>query len=290
LSSVRDLLRRGTSLLEGLPPPFDPPLEARLLLQKTAGLDEAAVWTGIDTEVPSAAESRFLRLIARRRRRVPLAYLTGEREFWSLPFRVAPGVLVPRPETEILVETALGLSRRGRETIVDIGTGSGCVAIALARELPEARFFAVDRSRRALRAARFNAARLGAGSIVWLEGDLFAPLAGRVRRGSIDLVVANPPYVREADWRKLLPEVRDHEPKRALVAGRDGLAVIRRLVAGAPGYLRPGGRLVFEVGAGQAVAAESLFDARWEIPEAVRDLAGIPRIVVAALRRNPRLS
>lgn len=280
MSSARDLLIRGTALLRRLPPPFDPSLEARLLLRRAAGWGEAELWTSIDREIPPAAARRFLRLVARRRSRVPLAYLTGEREFWSMSFRVFPGVLIPRPETELLVETAVRLSSRGPETIVEIGTGTGCVAIALARELPAARVLAVDRSRRALRASRINAARHSAASVTWLEGSLFAPLAGRVRRGSVDLVVSNPPYVADGEWRRLAPEVRDHEPKLALAGGKDGLGFVRRLAAGSAEFLKPGGRLVFEVGAGRAEAAAAFFGRGWERPEIERDLAGIPRVVI----------
>lgn len=278
MSSARELLRRGTALLKRIPG-ADSALEARLLLRAAAGLSEEEIWTGLDRSVAPAAEARFLRLAARRRKRVPLAYLTGEREFWSMSFRVFPGVLIPRPETELLVETAILRSSGGPETIVEIGTGSGCVAVALSRELPSARIFAIDRSRRALRAARLNAVRHSAASVVWLEGRFFEPLAGRVRAGRAGLVVSNPPYVADAEWRRLVPEVRDHEPKRALTAGPDGLDFIRRLAAGAAAVLKPGGWLVFEVGAGQAGAAAALLKEGWEAPETAPDLAGVPRVI-----------
>jgi release factor glutamine methyltransferase len=233
----------------------------------------------IDDRIAPAAAARFLRLVEKRRRRVPLAYLTGEREFWSLSFRVFPGVLIPRSDTECLVESAVRRSSGEPETIVDLGTGSGCVAIALSRELPAARIFAVDRSRRALRAARFNADRHSAASVTWLEGDFFAPLPGRIRARNVDMIVSNPPYIADAEWRRLAPEVREHEPKRALAAGPDGLDFIRRLASDAGKVLRPGGWLIFEIGAGQAGAAAALFGEEWGAPSAERDLAGIPRVI-----------
>lgn len=284
MSSARDLLRRGTALLERLPG-TDPALEARLLLRGATGLTEEDLWSEIDRTISPAATRRFLRLVAKRRERVPLAYLTGEKEFWSLSFRVFPGVLIPRPETELLVQTAVRLSFGGPETIVEVGTGSGCVAIALARELPASRIFAIDPSRRALRASRINSARHSSASVTWLEGRFFEPLSGRVRPGNVDIVVSNPPYIAEGEWRRLAPEVRLHEPKRALVGGgSDGSGFIRRLAAGAAAVLRPGGWLVFEVGAGQAAAAAALFREGWEAPRTERDLAGIPRVV--SVRRS----
>ncbi len=257
-----------------------------MLLQRAARLSELELWSDPGRPIPPAAERAFHRLVTRRRARVPLAYLMGEREFWSLPFRVFPGVLIPRPETECLVETAIRMSSPGRGVLVDVGTGSGCVAIALAREFPASRIFAIDPSRRALRAARMNAARHSVASVTWLEGSFFEPLRGRIRPGGADLVVSNPPYIPAGDWKRLAPEVRDHEPKRALVGGRDGLGFIRRLVSGAAAVLKPGGGLVFEVGAGQADAAAALFGIEWDAPEVERDLAGIPRVVRARRRQS----
>ena len=239
------------------------------------------LWTSIDDRVSPAAAARFFRLVARRRSRVPLAYLTGEREFWSLSFRVFPGVLIPRPDTELLVEAAVRRSAGKSETIVDLGTGSGCVAIALSRELPAARIFAVDPSRRALRAARFNAGRLAASSVTWFEGRFFKPLPRRIRAGHVDMIVSNPPYIADREWKRLAPEVRDHEPKRALAAGPDGLDFIRRLVSEARTVLRRGGWLVFEIGAGQAEAASALFGDEWDVPSLEHDLSGVPRVIAA---------
>jgi release factor glutamine methyltransferase len=251
---------------------------------KATGLSEAALWTAIDSDVAPAAAARFLALVERRRKRFPLAYLTGEKEFWSLSFLVGPGVLIPRPETELLVETALRLAPPGPATIVEIGSGSGCVAIALARELPAARIYAVERSRRALRASRLNAERHAITQVDWLEGSFFAPLSDILPAGRADLVLSNPPYIPQSEWARLAPEVRDHEPKRALAAGRDGLGFIRSLIPGAAVLLRSGGALAFEIGAGQSRRVVPLFGEEWDPPRLERDLAGIPRVVTARRR------
>ena len=175
-----------------------------------------------------------------------MAYVVGVREFWSLPLTVDRRVLIPRPETEVLVETALRRAAHARR-ILDVGTGSGAVAAALARELPRATVWASDRSLGALAVARANCARHAPG-VGLLAGDLLAP----VRGGSIDLVVSNPPYVSEADLAAVAPEVREFEPRGALAAGVDGLAVLRRLVVDAARVLVPGGWLLVEIGVGQA--------------------------------------
>ncbi len=281
MSSVRALYLRGKSLLAGLPE-TNPELNSRLLLRKAAALGELEFLISPDKELPPLAERRFFRLIEKRRNRVPLAYLLGEKEFWSMSFRVAPGVLIPRPETELLVEKVIALSAsREKLRIVDIGTGSGNIAISLARELPQARIFAVDRSRSALRTARFNAERHGAKAVTFFKGDLFEPLAGRLPRNSVDVVVSNPPYVSSAEWLELEPEIRKFEPKQALVAGPGGLEVIGRLALGALAYLKPGGWLLFEIGQGQADRAFRSFDARWRQKKIFPDLSGVPRVAAA---------
>jgi release factor glutamine methyltransferase len=281
VSSVRALYLRGKSLLAGLPE-IHPELNSRLLLRKAAALGELEFLISPDKELSSSAERRFFRLIEKRRNRVPLAYLLGEKEFWSMSFRVTPGVLIPRPETELLVEKVIALSAPGKKLrIVDIGTGCGNIAVALARELPRARIFAVDRSRRALRVARFNAERHGAKAVTFFEGDLFEPLAGRLPRNSVDIIVSNPPYVSSAEWLELEPEIRKFEPKRALVAGPGGLEVMDRLARGALAFLRPGGWLLFEIGQGQADRAFTSFDRRWRQKKIFPDLAGVPRVAAA---------
>jgi release factor glutamine methyltransferase len=278
LSSVRELAARGRDLLRGLPR-TDPALESRLLLQKAAGLDEVRFWARPESAVALPARRAFLALVRRRRAGVPLAYLTGEREFWSLPFAVAPGVLIPRPETELLVEKALEFAPRGGSVIVEIGTGSGAVAVALAKELPRARVVAADVSRRALAVARENAARHGA-AVTFAASNLFRGLTRLMPAEGADLIVSNPPYVAEAEWPGLPPEVR-REPRKALVAGPTGLEFMSRLIAGAAPWLKPGGRLLFEVGRGQARRALGLFGPGWDEARAFKDLRGIRRVVAA---------
>lgn len=238
-----------------------------------------------ERQVPAAAERRFFDLVQKRRTRVPLAYLTGEREFWSISLAVFPGVLIPRPETELVVEKVVALSSRRRERIVDIGTGSGNIAVALAGELPNARIIATDISRRALKAARLNAERRNINSITFVEGNALAALKGLAQRGTVDFVVSNPPYVSAREWRTLEPEVRGYEPRRALVAGATGLEFIRRLVDGSRTYLKSGGHLVFEIGAGQADEVVSLFNRGWADIRLGEDLRGIPRVVSARKAR-----
>ena len=278
MSSLRELAARGRDLLRGLPR-IDPALEARLLIQKAAGLDEIRFWAHPESSVAAPVRRAFLALIKRRRAGVPLAYLTGEREFWSLAFAVALGVLIPRPETELLVAKALDFAPRGPSLIVEIGTGSGAVAVALAKELPRAKIVASDVSRRALAVARRNAARHGA-AVTFAPSDLFRGLAGLVPTKGADLVVSNPPYVAEAEWPGLDPEVR-REPRKALVAGPTGLEFMSRLIAEAALRLKPGGRLLFEVGRGQARRALALFGSGWDDKQAFQDLRGIRRVVAA---------
>jgi len=282
MASVRDLLKRGAEVLAGLPE-SDPALEARLLLRRAARLTELEILAFPEREIPTRDESLFFAAVEARRTRRPLAYVIGEREFWSIPIAVTPSVLIPRPETELLVERVIELCPPRDPFIVEIGTGSGCVAIALALELPAARIIATDISRRALRIAEANASRHGAGNITFLHGAGFGPLKGRGFEGRADVIAANPPYLAEAEWPELAPEVRDHEPRRALVAGPTGLEIVRRIVRGAPRYLKRNGRLAFEIGCGQADDARGLFGRRWGEIEVSLDLGARPRVVAARL-------
>jgi release factor glutamine methyltransferase len=236
--------------------------------------------------VPRAAAELYAQTIAQRALRRPLQHLTGLQAFWRHDFLVTPDVLIPRPETELLVETALQLVRDvPRPVIVDVGTGSGCIALSLAAALPEAAVHATDISPAALTVARANAARLGLQDRVrFYEGGLLEPVGPLT--GTVDLVASNPPYVPLEEWERLEPEVRDHEPRRALVP-EGGLAnFYARLFAGIAAVLRPGGGAVVEMGAGQAATLSSLARAaRLELREAIPDLQGIPRVIVA--RRPP---
>jgi release factor glutamine methyltransferase len=235
----------------------------------------------------AAFSSAFAAVIDRRARREPLAYITGEREFYGRIFDVTPAVLIPRPETELLVEEALRcLQQIGRQAphdqvrpqVLDIGTGSGCVAITLALEAPVAAIIATDVSTPALDVARRNARRLKAADRIEFRQATFAEDAS----GVFDLIVANPPYVPESTRASLAPEVREYEPAGALFAGRDGLDVIRRLVPSAARALRSGGWLVMEVGIGQADEVGRLMrdSAGFSLVRFARDLQGTDRVVV----------
>jgi release factor glutamine methyltransferase len=210
---------------------------------------------------------------------VPLSYLTGVKEFWSIPFEVTPAVLVPRPETEVLVEKVLELSTRESESILDVGTGSGCIAVALAKELPRAHVQAVDISERALRVARRNASIHKTRHVQFHKSDLFSAFRGTGAR--FDFIVSNPPYISRDEWDGLPPDVRDFEPRRALLAGESGLELIERLVRRAGTYLRPGGYLIFEIGDGQRDRVLALFGKRWTEIETAWDMAGKPRVITA---------
>jgi release factor glutamine methyltransferase len=254
-------------------------LESKVLLLRAARLTEERYLAAPDRPCPPQAETFFNRLVDRRLAGVPLAHLAGTREFWSLAIEVSPSVLVPRPETEGLVEKVLELSTREAESILDVGTGSGCIAIALAKELPRAAIQAVDVSERALAVARRNAARHKVRSIEFRRSDLFSAFRGTGLK--FDFVVSNPPYVSRAEWADLPADVRDFEPRRALLAGETGHEVVERLVRRAGTFLRPGGYLVFEIGEGQRDHVLGLFGRRWTEIETAWDLAGKPRVITA---------
>jgi release factor glutamine methyltransferase len=295
----------------------DANIEAELLMRQALRRPDAPLPTRawllprLGRTATGEQREQFEALLARRLAHEPAAYITGTREFAALDFEVTPDVLIPRPETELLVATAVewayGRSPRpspfpgpdaatlqrmqnsGRTKddplhVVDIGTGSGAIAIALARALPAATVTATDVSWLALDVARRNAQRHGVERrIAFRHGDLLTPISDYV-----DLIVANLPYVRAADWHSLAPEVRDHEPALALRAGDDGLAVIRALLRQAPRYLRPGGALCLEFGAGQTQAL--LEEVRAHLPAAdvrvIDDYAAIPRVLIATLPRR----
>jgi release factor glutamine methyltransferase len=233
---------------------------------------------------------KFQRLLDRRAAREPLAYITGKKEFWSLDFIVSPAVLIPRPETELLVELALAWARehRGAEriAILEVGTGSGAIAVSLAVHLPEAEVWALDISQPALRVAEANAARHGvAGRVRFRQGDLFGALDKTAMR--FDLVLANPPYIRRAELAGLAPEVRQWEPLEALDGGSGGVDFYSRIIGAAPAVLAPQGRVLLEIGSEQAEAVVDLFArTRYFLPAAIhRDYAGRDR-VVSALKRG----
>ncbi len=259
-------------------------LDAECLLAHALGCERLRLYLDFDKPVEDAERARFRELVRRRAdERVPVALLTGSREFWSLRLAVEPGVLVPRPETETLVGAALELfpESEAELRILDLGTGSGAVALALARERPKARVTATDVSPRALALAARNAESLGlADRVRFLAGDLFAPVRGE----RFDLVVSNPPYVAEAEAAALAPEL-GHEPGEALFAGRDGTDVLLRIAAEADEAVAEDGAVAVEIGAGQEAVVREGFEESGFGPTALhRDLAGKPRVLTARRR------
>jgi release factor glutamine methyltransferase len=256
-------------------------IDAEVLARHVLRWDRATLLTHGHEPAPAGFDERFDALVQRRRDREPVAMIVGRREFWGLEFEVTRDVLVPRPETELVVEVALELAAAGPvRRIVDVGTGSGCIAVALAVALPEAAIVAADISPAALAVASRNAGRHGVQArIVFVE----SPLLERVS-GPADLIVSNPPYVPTSDVATLSPEVLRYEPHQALFAGDDGLSVIRRLLDTAADRLAPAGHLVVEFGFGQAAAVSALAAAAgWRQVAVRQDLQRIPR--VAVLRR-----
>jgi release factor glutamine methyltransferase len=264
-------------------------LDAEVLLGSVLGVDRAGVFSRLAQPLSSSQCHEFWRLIQRRAKHEPLQYITGVREFWSLEFRVTPDVLIPRPETEILVETVLqllsqtpSLKPQASSRLLDIGTGSGCIAITLAKELPQAELWAVDISPAALAVARENAQRHGVEDrIRFLQGDVFAPLSNAALL--FDVIVSNPPYIARPEFTMLQPEVSAWEPRAALDGGIDGLDFYRRLVKEGQSYLRSGGWLVLELGAGQFLDVQRLIQAQRNltVETSVRDYAGHERVIVA---------
>lgn len=259
-------------------------LDAEVLLCHALALNRTELFLRLEQGLSLDKESLFQGLLERRARHEPVAYITGVKEFWSLAFTVDRNVLVPRPETELLVEWALTRARkitRGSAlTILDVGTGSGAVAIALATELPDARFWAVDISPGALAVARVNAQRHGVEPRMrFLAGNMFEPLAEQSIQ--FDLIVSNPPYVPRPELADLPAEIREYEPVAALDGGHDGLGCYRRMLASAPHFLAPGGFLLCEIGADQGRAVKELIarSGGLESPAIYQDLAGKDRVV-----------
>lgn len=275
-----DLLRRATQYLaeRGVE---NPRLDGEVLLADVLGVDRVGVYLNFDRALREEEISLYRERIRRRGGREPLQHIRGKQEFFSREFLVSREALIPRAETEAVVEEVLSIPGGVvAARILDVGTGSGAIAVTLALELPEARIFAGDVSPEALAIARENARRLGALERVELRcGDLLAPFAGE----RFDIIVSNPPYVRGAEIEALSPEVREFEPRIALDGGADGLAVYRRLAAAVPEALAPGGSLVFEIGVGQRPAIEEIFAAAGlRVVMVRRDLAGIERVIRCA--------
>lgn len=264
-----------------------PRLEAEVLLAQAMGCKRIELYTSFDTAPSEAVRAEFRGLVKQRAEGRPVAYLVGRREFYSLEFRVTPDVLIPRPETELLVVALLDLARGHASrspAVVDVGTGSGILAVCAAKHLPNSVVTAVDLSDAALAIAKENASRHQVDSrIRFLQSDLLAAVpAGE----QFDFVVSNPPYVSLAEYDALPVDVRCHEPRMALVAGERGTEVVERLVAESAERMRPGGWLLIEISPMIHDQVCSLFDnAAWELAPTIKDIARLPRVVQA--RRKP---
>ena len=299
---------------------LNPRLDAEVLLTHILGTQRAGLYARLHDPLPREHAEVFRRLVHRRAQREPLQYITGVREFWSLEFKVDPRVLIPRPETELVVEVALRLllhsalrtphsafhtplrpnfsighalriphSALPMSRVLDVGTGSGCIAVALAKELPQAEVWATDVSQDALAVASENARHHDvAERVQFCQGDMFAPVA-EYHEG-FDLIVSNPPYIAHDDLAVLQPEVRNWEPRCALDGGVDGLDFCRRLLSEGPTYLRSGGWLVMEIGQGQSTEVMRLVRERRDLTEGfcVPDYAGHTRVAVAG-KVQPRV-
>jgi len=283
--TLRALVAEAEAALRKGPHPERARLDAETLLLHLHNQNRAWLLANWETGITPEIESAFRRLIARRCTGEPLQYITGVAEFFGLPFRVAPGVLIPRPETEHLVEEVIRLARlqvREKLRIADIGTGSGAITVALAHALTAAKLTATDFSAQALSIAQENARSNHVSErIEFVQGDLLAPLIGQ----TFAIIASNPPYIPDSDLESLSVEVREYEPHSALFAGEDGLAVYRRLIPDAYDLLLPGGWLVLEIGFGQQESIQALLEEnRYTEIHFIADYQGIPRVAVG--RKN----
>lgn len=271
---IADVLRDGTRSLEAARIP-QPRLTAEVLLAHVLGTGREHLHTHPEDTTASDSVRAYESAIARRLGREPLQYITGRQEFYGRPFHVDPSVLIPRPETELLVETVLGLCRSGSPSILDVGTGSGCIAATLALELPSARVFGSDVSPEAVITARANARRLGATVFLGCSDLLSA------WRGAFEFVVANPPYVARSESNGMQKEVVGHEPGIALFGTAEPISMYRTLIRQSEERLAHGGWLVLEIGYTMAGDVKALFGAPWTRVDDRPDLQGFPRVVIA---------
>ncbi len=283
--SIADAIYEGAKQLResGVP---EPRREAGSLIAHVLGRDRSFILTNADDQITEEQLRLYREWLNRRGNGEPMQYLTGHQEFFGLDFEVTPDVLIPRPETELLVETALHLSSKDSASFIcDVGTGSGCIALTLLHEMREARSIAIDVSTKALAVAKRNAERLTVSDRVeFLAADCFAAFAAS--SAVFDLIVSNPPYVKESAMAGLQREVRDFEPRTALAAGDDGLTIVRRLLFDAVRFLKTGGHLLFEIGFDQGALVEELIDPNiWKLLDIHKDLQSIPRTV--ALQKLP---
>jgi release factor glutamine methyltransferase len=266
-----------------------PRLNAELLMQFVLGCERAYLYAHPERELNADEQSRYDEVIRERARGCPTQYITGHQEFWGLDLLVSPAVLIPRPETEHVVETVLALVKEypfsgpGRLRMADVGTGSGCIALALASELPHAEIHACDISDEALEIARINAARLAlGGKVLFRKSDLLAVYAGE----HFDFVISNPPYVGEADADKVQRQVREFEPLIAVFSGHEGMDIYHRLIPQAGNHLRPGGWFVAEIGFSEEAKVRKLLTG-WDEIQVTPDLQGIPRVIAARKPEHP---
>ncbi|MGZ8382833.1 MAG: peptide chain release factor N(5)-glutamine methyltransferase [Nitrospira sp.] len=267
-----------------------PALEASWLLEFVLELSPLMQRVRLEREVTAAEWARVQALVGRRANREPLQYVLGTQEFCGREFHVTPAVLIPRPESALLVDETVRRCKRNQSvTVVDVGTGSGCLAVSVAAALSTARVLAIDVSPEALAVARINMMQHGvAGRIECFCGDLMAPLSEALLANQVDVILSNPPYIAEIDWLTLQPEVRCFEPRLALAGGRDGMDLYGRLLWQAPPYLKPGGALLMEVGAGQAASVcRQAEETGWfRVYDVLRDEGGIDRVVCCERRAD----
>jgi len=263
--------------------------EAVWLAEYALGLSRLQQVLHGNRELPPSDIVGLQQLVSRRTEREPLQYILGTQDFWGMEFEVNRSVLIPRPESALLVQEALRhVQPKERAVLVDVGTGSGCLAITLARLLLPRQLFAIDLSPEALQTAKRNAERLGVESVTWLEGDLLTPLADRGLERQVQVIVSNPPYVSESDWPALQPEIFLYEPRMALVAGPRGTELHERLIVDAIPFLEPGGCLIMELGWGQSRSLIEFVETypAYQSVKTLHDESGIERVLVAERGRE----
>ena len=278
--NIREAIRAAVDQLRD--EPIGPPrMAAEALLMHAVGRDRAFLHAHPEYKLTAREEREFEAAVAKRASGIPLQYITGHQEFWGLDFLVNPAVLIPRPETEHLVESAIELIRKSANTprVIDVGTGSGCIILSVAHEVKDAELHAVDISQPALQVARNNAERLNlAERVSFHEGDLLTDFLGAP--GYFDFVLSNPPYVGRSEADKVQREVREHEPEVAVFGGEHGLDIYERLIPQAHQVLKPGGYLLLEIGYSIEQPVRNLLEV-WKEVRAVPDLQGIPRVIIA---------
>ena len=283
-SKTKDLLLRATREL-GTHGVDTPALDAEVLLAHVLHVDRLHLYLLFEDTVDDETRSEFERLVGQRLKHKPVAYLTGHKEFMSLDFAVDEGVLIPRPETEILVETVCDLGSE-KSDVLELGTGSGAISVSLAKYKPDWRILATDLSMKCLLVARENARLNGvSGRIAFLQADLMKPF---MTRGSFDWIVSNPPYICQQDISELPVGIRKYEPRLALDGGNDGLKVITQILLNAHRLLKPGGQLALEIGYGQSEKVQSIAreTGYYEHIQVKHDYSGIPRVFHCVCQKN----